>query len=146
MNNENHMKAAPVHQLVGQLRELLANAGELPWAAEYAHLDGATNLHDAQGQMVACDTEGWHGAMDKHDGALTVAAINALPSMIDVVELADAAMQLRNNGDPHGQMGRIFDQLTHALSLLPNATIQTAPSGARLQSLVGCDESQEAKP
>jgi hypothetical protein len=42
-------------------------------------------------------------------------------AIMDVVRLAGAAMHLRNNGDPHGQMGRIFDQLTHSLSLLPNA-------------------------
>lgn len=54
--------------------------------------------------------------------ALIVAAVNALPDLLRVVEAAQAAMHLRNEGDPHGQMGRTFDQLTEALKTFKKGT------------------------
>lgn len=119
---------APVHRLVGQLRKLIANGTPAPWQSS-RHAIGCFTIHETEAEARARPhfspglghTYGYEGRDPQANCDLLVSAVNALPAMLNVIELADAAMCLRNNGDPHRQIGRIFDQLTHALSLLPNA-------------------------
>lgn len=133
MSTRNEAASAPVHRVVGQLRELMSNCGRLPWVAEFAHINDSTNIKDADGQMVACDTEGWHGACDKHDGAVIVAAINALPALLAIAEAADRidndAWEAHDGSDNWVVEDCHMVALTEALSLLPN-TVFGGPTRA----------------
>lgn len=141
MTPDNAHPAAPVQQLVWRLRDLLSKATPLPWeevcASSRKHVcilevaggtrPGGQYTHPRRWKIVGNTRP--HAATDQDaNAAIIVAVINALPAMLDIVEVADAAMHLRNNGDPYGQMGRVFDQLTHALSLLPNAKPSGGPA------------------
>ncbi len=144
MSKENVAASAPVHQLVGQLRELMAKATPGPLSiGEYGDIKAPSILRHEKlsvgGVSIPC------GSVRKNDIShanrdLIVAAINALPALLAVAEAAEAILVC---GDLHwhtpqaDRSGREHDLRT-ALSLLPNAKADLAPaSGAQVQRLDG---------
>jgi len=137
MNDNNHMKAAPVHQLVGQLRELLAKSTPGPWMNnEFYEL-----IHTHSDKVKLKPLVMYHIRNDNSvsDSALIVASINALPALLAIAEAAQLLAEkegypCEGSADYH----RRFAGLRTALSLLPNAKADLAPaSGAQVQRLVG---------
>lgn len=132
MNNETNPSPAPLHGLVGQLRELHQKATPAPWAVHpvMAQIDGMgasrpkpvcrmlwpTNL-STEGETLA-------------NAQLQVAMRNALPVLLEIVEAAaayaDAGWVVLPGGfgEPEGA------RLHAALALLPNATDQRAVPGS----------------
>jgi len=90
------MTPGPVHQLVGQLRELLSRATPGPWCAPNpdncpGHLEcreigyiGHLELHSPSSPFQRADP--------KDDYALIVAAVSALPALLAIAEAADAIL------------------------------------------------------
>jgi hypothetical protein len=120
MNNENHTKAAPVHQLVGQLRELLHKADSVPWVNDGKSLRSA--LAHASDDIVDY-------VYDLENAELIVAAVNALPALLAIAEAAAIVSAQRNGpylmADIDATLKAESD-LRAALSLLPNAKDQGA--------------------
>jgi hypothetical protein len=111
MNDENHTNAAPVHQLVGQLRELMRRSGEYPRLEpvgssgkiytcplcdgqgdiEDEHISEGVVTHDrgVDFSIVGIQTFGFgdgYLAMEK----LIPLTINALPALLAIAEAAQS--------------------------------------------------------
>ena len=143
MSKENNAASAPVHQLVGQLRELMAKVHEAPLLYDTCVI--ASEAWCDQNGMIHYEAYGGPLAEgDPRTLRLCVAAVNALPALLAIAEAAAVVSSQRNGPYLMADMDATLkaeSDLRTALSSLPNATIQTAPSGARLQSLVGCEQS-----
>lgn len=64
---------------VQELRDLLDQAATLPWILD---------ADDTQNNVVSADDDHVTGKLWPHDAALIVAAVNALPKLLDVWEAA----------------------------------------------------------
>jgi hypothetical protein len=141
MNDENHVKAAPVHRLVGQLRALLAKATPGPWeevcAASRKHVcilevSGGTppgGQYSPPRRWKIVGKTRPHAPTDQDaNAAIIVAAVNALPALLAIAEAA-AVVSLQRNGpylmaDMDATLKAESDLRT-ALSLLPNSTMDS---------------------
>ena len=128
MSKETVAASAPVHQLVGRLRELLAKAAPGPWIAEGSSFRSTTS-HPTD-EIVDY-------VYDLADAQFIVAAINALPALLAI---AEAAADVQDGVDKRdedecefaaaGTRGSAMEmhdrrmRLARALASLPNSTDQ----------------------
>jgi hypothetical protein len=132
MNNENHMTAAPVHRLVGQLRELLDKAPAGEWGPQHNNYGTGVQIRQPDGFV---NVFWWHcehiddRTEDCRD--LVVAAINALPALLAIAESAAVVSSQRNGPYLMADMDatqKAESDLRTALSLPPNAEPSGPPS------------------
>jgi hypothetical protein len=125
---ESDRSSAPLHQVVGQLRELLTKATPSPWVGDrrdgsvkYCILGGIDRVCVCRGDNGNSE-HGPYGFENSDDEQLVMAMRNALPALLDIAEAAAAVVAI--DADPDGSVdanGVAIDRLSHALSLLPNA-------------------------
>jgi hypothetical protein len=123
VSKENVAASAPVHQLVGQLRELLSRCGGLPWSVspdDPAEVCEIRNKHDPTEADPLVAESLWH-----RDATLIVAAVNALTPLLAIAEAASDVIESRYH--PQYDMAEKLNtlecatiDLRTALSLLPN--------------------------
>lgn len=100
---------------------------------------------------------GWHGTIAVgEDGEAWAQPTDDVESLVHVIEeqrlrlirAYDHMLLIFPDGikAQHDQARQVFIALDWKETEASNATIQTAPSGARLQSLVGCEPSTGEKP
>ena len=136
---------APVHHVVGRLRELLgASKSPLPWAwGRGNHRDATHWLRDSVGGVILSLIYGKDGDSaipDDEDAELIVAAINAMPALLEIAEAAQSVqdgMDMRDEDETElaaagtrvsaMEMHDRRMRLARALSLLPNAMDHRAP-------------------
>jgi hypothetical protein len=127
MNNENHTTAAPVHPLVGQLRELLAKVPPGAWGPQHNNYGTGVLIRQPGDFINVCwwDCEStYEHTEDCRD--LIIAAVNALPALLNVVEAAEIACGIHaDDREADHWMGALMS----ALSSLPNA--QESPGAKR---------------
>jgi hypothetical protein len=118
--------------LVSRLRELLAEGVPLPWEAP-AHREDEDGYSAAIYGNVPEDEQGVADVIRPQDAALIVAAVNALPKLLDVVE---AARKVQDYGHveychaisgPPGETWYEEDQCSCGLRELRAALSETAP-------------------
>jgi hypothetical protein len=134
MNDETHMTAAPVHRLVGQLRELLDKAPAGEWGPQHNNYGTGVQIRQPDGVV---NVFWWHcehiddRTEDCRD--LVVAAINALPALLAIAESAAVVPSQRNGPYLMADMDatqKAESDLRTALSLLPNAKDDRAAASA----------------
>lgn len=134
MNNETHKTAAPLHQVVGQHRELMAKGTQGRWHfSDLKSGTGGIRTVDASGrtscEVIASDEYGY-GPASSDDAMLITVAINTMPALLAIAEAAQALADktgypCEGSADYH----RRFADLRTALSLLPNPEVSGPPSG-----------------
>jgi hypothetical protein len=139
---------APVHQLVGQLRDLLDRCGPLPWSVspdDPSEVCEIRNKHDPREADPLVAESLWH-----KDATLIVAAVNALPALLAIAEAAD---QWTRSSDYESREAHL-SRLRRALRSLPNAQGQPAATEPAQQAgrgplgcadLLGADHQPEKK-
>jgi hypothetical protein len=147
MTSNNDADPAPVHRLVGQLRELMCKAGEYPrlepvgsnWKYYACPLCGEGSIEDervSEGvvthgvgldiSIVGIQAFGFGdgvAAMEK----LIPLALHHLPALLAIAEAAAEVVAI--DATPDGSVdanGVAIDRLSHALSLLPNSVLGSA--------------------
>lgn len=114
---ENKPSPAPMHRVVGQLRELLIKSDIhilTPSRHGFEAWDTANEC---------CVLEGSAKSI-----AVAIAAVNALPALLAIAEAAHARMETYDKGEDYtgGIRSQEWDDLRTALSLLPNPSDQLA--------------------
>jgi hypothetical protein len=117
MSDETDKTAAPVHQLVGHLRELLKGSTySAPWILnEWRTSDYLDGIEVDANAKTSIGSVFW---ADKPEARLIVSVINALPAMLDVIEVADQCCRATDYESKEAHMSRLY----RALRLLPNAS------------------------
>lgn len=148
MNDKNHTSPGPVHALVGQLREMLAKASPRQWRdipnPSWNRANHQVRIDD--GYSYGCFGEIAHASPE--NAAIIVAAINALPALLDVAEAAQSVqdgMDMRDEDEAEWaaagyrvsamEMHDRRMRLASALRLLPNPEVcgpaQVSPTGEK---------------
>ena len=119
MSKENHKASAPVHQLVGQLRELLAKVHEAPLLYDTCVI--ASEAWRGQNGMIRYEAYGGPLADgDPRTLRLCVAAVNALPHLLAIAEAAE--MVLVNDIAHKPEYGPDLTDLTAAVAAWNQST------------------------
>lgn len=160
MTNTNDVDPAPVHDLVGELRDLIHRGTSGPWEAHARpwRCNGKPmdewnirttwiqgQLKDKMGVVARSlnfsdDEKDRHGVwLDKKDADLIVAAVNALPALLAITEAAAVVLSKRNGPYLMADMDATLkaeSDLRTALRLLPNAQDHRAAKPLRCINLL----------